>query len=57
MKYQQLALGLPLTPKENHQNRNKKCVERLLMADLRQPNTPNYPDLSVRYGIDSGYTF
>ena len=31
--------------------------KRLLLADLRQPNTPNYPVLSVRYGIDSGYTF
>ena len=31
--------------------------ERLKVADLRQPNTPNYPVLSVRYEIDSGYTF
>ena len=31
--------------------------ECLFVADLRQPNTPNYPVLSVRYGIDSGYTF
>ena len=31
--------------------------ESRLMAVLRHPSTLNYPVLSVRYEIDSGYTF